>query len=76
MERLVDAGLGTDFDEKLAALEEVGNKCEEPFSSPPQFFAYFVKHKTSAFKESRMKPVSRKAGLGSPPKIPQLSRMY
>ena len=68
VEGLADAQSGTDFDDKLAALEEVWNKREEPFSSPPQFFAYFLKHKTSAFKESMIKPVREKAGLGSPPK--------
>ena len=39
-----------DFDVKLASLKGLWNKREEQFSSAPQFFSYFMKHKAPIFK--------------------------
>ena len=58
----VDATSGSDFDKKLAALEDTWNVREQPFSSSPQFFAYFSTHKASTFKESMIAPIREKAG--------------
>ena len=48
-------------------MQDVWNAREEQFNSPPQFFDYFKKHKAAVFKESMIKPVRMKAGLGNPP---------
>ena len=64
---LVDASSSSEFDENLNALRDVWNAREEQFNSPPQFFDYFKKHKAAVFKESMIKPVRMKAGLGNPP---------
>ena len=58
VEGLADADSESDFDSKLAKFENVWN---------PQFFDYFLKNKASIFKESMIKPVRIKAGLGDPP---------
>jgi len=50
IEGLADACSEADFDKKLATLNEVWNKREEAFSSPPQFATYFNRHKASIFK--------------------------
>ena len=67
VEGLVDASSDKDFDRMLSNLEDVWNKREEQFSSLPQFFSFFKTYKSSIFKESMIKPVREKAGLGSPP---------
>lgn len=67
IEGLVDALSEHDFDEKLTSLKDVWNEQEQAYSSPPQFFSYFVKNKSNEFKKSMIAPVREKAGLGSPP---------
>ena len=67
VEGLADASSATDFDTSLAALENVWNEREQSFSSPPQFFSYFKQYKVPVFKESMIKPIRVKAGLGNPP---------
>ena len=64
---MTDANSERDFDEKLEALEDVWNDCERLYSATPQFFSYFSKYKAKDFKESTIKPVRERAGLGDPP---------
>ena len=68
IEGLADSISEADFDEKLSTLQKVWDERESPFCSPPQFFTYFCNHKASLFRESMIRPVRTKAGLGNPPK--------
>lgn len=68
IEGLADAVSENDFDDKLTSLEDVWNDREQPYTSPPQFFSYFIKNKGNEFKKSMIAPVREKAGLGSPPR--------
>ena len=67
IEGLADAVSEDDFDAKLMSLEDIWNEREQPYTSSPQFFSYFVKNKSSEFKKSMIAPVREKAGLGSHP---------
>ena len=59
VEGLVDAESECDFDKKLAEFKDTWN---------PQFFEYFLRSKAAVLKESMIKPVRVKAGLGNPPR--------
>ena len=67
LEGLVDSPSAVEFEKNLDALHDVWNSREEQFHSPPQFFYYFRQHKATVFKESMIKPIHMKAGLGDPP---------
>ena len=68
IEGLADANSERDFDEKLGVLEDVWNDRERLYSATAQFFSYFSKYKAKVFKESMIKPVRKRAGLGDPPR--------
>lgn len=44
------------------------NDRERLYSATAQFFSYFSKYKAKVFKESMIKPVQKRAGLGDPPR--------
>ncbi len=67
MEGLVDSSSSDEFDENLQVLEVIWNNREQQINSPPQFFSYFKKNKVAVFKDSMIKPVRIKGGLGDPP---------
>ena len=70
-EGLVDSSSEEEFEDRLAALEIVWNKREEPFTtaSGPQFYSYFCQYVASVVKHNMSRYVREAAGLGSPPEI-------
>ena len=55
IEDLVDAVSESNFDDKLTFLEDVWNDRERAYTSPSQFFSYFV-NKSDDFKKSMIAP--------------------
>lgn len=64
---LVDAKSDTDFEGILSRLEAIWDDRERIHNSPPQFFKWFVKNCKFEVKETMLKQLRIKAGLGHPP---------
>ena len=65
---LVDASDPAHLDELLSKLENVWNKREEPFNSPPVFFSWFKRYERDVIANSMTRETRIKAGLGNPPR--------
>ena len=66
---LVDAASTEEFDAKSEACHEVWNQreCQANPNRGPFFFQWFKTHKAMEVKESMLRSLREKAGLGSPP---------
>jgi len=64
---LVDAECDDDFEGILLSLEKIWNEREKLYNDPPLFFQWFVQNCKSEVKETMIKQLRVKAGLGNPP---------
>ena len=64
---IVDADDEDEYEAIVNRLSDVWNRRETPYSNPPCFHAWFVKHYTDDVKSTMLKPKRILCGLGNPP---------
>ena len=66
---LVDCNVAMEFDENLKKLKDKWNEaeCKIRSSTSPVFFDWFTRYQSNIMKETMLRPLRQKAGLGNPP---------
>ena len=66
--RLVDTESIDELNVMIDSLESIWNQCEKPVNNPPTFHSWFVENEQGVVAHNMIRPLRKKAGLGSPPK--------